>query len=128
MDDKTFARNQELLNKFRPKEDNTRRDFENKVREKYNEPISKGSKTTYAQLHAVDEMAKRSIAQANERKKKIAAVEKQRKAQKRFLINAGITILAIALLAALAKGPGEGKAFDHNGDIIDVEDAYNQGR
>ena len=54
MDKETIARNQELLNKFRPKEYNTMSDFEKKVNAKSNERIAPGAKTTYRGLHEYD--------------------------------------------------------------------------
>ena len=121
--------NQELLNKFRPKEYTASvNSFEQKVKAKSNEPIGRGTKITYAQLHEVDEMAKRSIAESRERRRKITAVEKKKAEATGLLIRVGIGILAAALTAALVSGPGEGQAFDHNGDLVNIEEVYNPGR
>ncbi len=128
MDKETIARNQELLNKFRPKEYNTMSDFEKKVNAKSNERIAPGAKTTYRGLHEYDEMSKRSIAESNEKRRKIKAVEKRKKDTIRLLIHAGLLLLSVILTALLAKGPGKGKAFDHNGDIVNIEEVYNPGR
>ncbi len=102
--------------------------FRQKLQEKSKEEIAPGAKMTYAQLAEVDKMAKRSLDESRQRRKKIAAVEKRKKKEKVFLIQAGLIILAAALIAAFAKGPGEGKAFDHNGDVINIEQSYNPGR
>lgn len=121
--------NQELLNKFRPKEYTASvNGFEQKVKAKSNEPIGRGAKITYAQLHEVDEMAKRSIAESRERRRKITAVEKKKSEATGLLIRVGIGILAAALTAALVRGPGEGQAFDHNGNLVNIEEVYNPGR